>query len=79
VVEALAQVPPAQASPYREAKALLATLMLANLGGALIPLVLKRANLDPALTAGPLMATIIDAIGITVYFQLAILIMRGFA
>jgi magnesium transporter len=58
--------------------ALLATLMLANLGGALIPLVLKRANFDPALTAGPLMATIIDAIGITVYFQIALVIMRGY-
>ncbi|HWR93472.1 MAG TPA: magnesium transporter [Desulfobacterales bacterium] len=59
--------------------ALLAILVLANLGGALIPLVLKRINLDPALTAGPLMATIIDAIGITVYFQIALLMMRGFA
>jgi magnesium transporter len=59
--------------------ALLATLVVANLGGALIPLVLKRINLDPALTAGPLMATIIDAVGITVYFQIAFVIMRGFA
>ncbi len=58
--------------------ALLATLMVANLGGALIPLLLKRLNLDPALTAGPLMATVIDAVGITVYFQTAILILRAF-
>jgi magnesium transporter len=57
--------------------ALLATLLLANLGGALIPLLLKQARLDPALTAGPLMATVIDAVGITVYFQIAILIIRG--
>jgi len=59
--------------------ALLATLLLANLGGALIPLLLKQARLDPALTAGPLMATVIDAVGITVYFQIAIAIMRGFS
>jgi magnesium transporter len=58
--------------------ALIATLLVANLGGALIPLALKRLNLDPALTAGPLMATVIDALGITVYFQTAMLIMRGF-
>ncbi len=58
--------------------ALLTTLMVANLGGALIPLLLKRLNLDPALTAGPLMATVIDAVGITVYFQTAILILRVF-
>lgn len=59
--------------------ALLATLLLANLGGALIPLLLKQARLDPALTAGPLMATVIDAVGITVYFQIAIAILRGFS
>ena len=58
--------------------ALLATLLVANLGGALIPLLLKRLNLDPALTAGPLMATVIDALGITVYFQTAIVILRAF-
>jgi magnesium transporter len=59
--------------------ALLATLLVANLGGALIPLLLKQARLDPALTAGPLMATVIDAVGITVYFQIAIGIMRWFS
>ncbi|MCU0558605.1 MAG: magnesium transporter [Desulfobacterales bacterium] len=57
---------------------LLATMLLANLGGALIPLVLKRINLDPALTAGPVMATIIDALGITIYFQVAASMMRAF-
>jgi magnesium transporter len=59
--------------------ALIATLLIANLGGALIPLVLKRLKLDPALTAGPLMATLIDAVGITVYFQTAMIVMRLFA
>jgi magnesium transporter len=58
--------------------ALLGTLLLANLGGALIPLALKRINLDPALTAGPLMATLIDAIGITLYFQIAIAITKAY-
>jgi magnesium transporter len=58
--------------------ALLATLLVANLGGALIPLLLKQIRLDPALTAGPLIATVIDAIGITLYFQIAVSFMRGF-
>ncbi|MCP4747787.1 MAG: magnesium transporter [Desulfobacteraceae bacterium] len=52
--------------------ALLATLLMANLTGALMPLILKRLRLDPALTAGPFIATVIDAAGITIYFQLAI-------
>jgi len=60
------------------ASALLTTLLAANLAGALIPLLLKKLRLDPALTAGPFIATIIDALGITIYFQVAVYIMRTF-
>ncbi|MBI5896885.1 MAG: magnesium transporter [Desulfobacterales bacterium] len=60
------------------AMALLATLMTANLIGALMPLVLKKINLDPALTAGPFIATIIDALGIAIYFEIAFVLMRVF-
>jgi len=60
------------------ASALVATLLAANLAGALIPLVLKRCRLDPALTAGPFIATIIDALGILIYFQIAVLMLRLF-
>jgi magnesium transporter len=56
--------------------ALVATLLAANLTGALMPLFLKRIKLDPALTAGPFIATVIDAVGITIYFQIAVLMMR---
>jgi magnesium transporter len=61
------------------ATALIATLLAANLAGALMPLILKKLRLDPALTAGPCIATIIDAVGITIYFKMAILTMRWFA
>ncbi|MBT8338637.1 MAG: magnesium transporter [Desulfatitalea sp.] len=60
------------------ATALLATLMAANLIGALLPLVLKKIRLDPALTAGPFIATIIDAVGIATYFQIAFGMMKLF-
>jgi len=62
---------------YIVATALLATLVTANLAGALIPLFLKKINLDPALTAGPFIATIIDAVGITLYFQIAVLLLKA--
>ncbi len=58
--------------------ALLATLLTANLIGALMPLFLKKIKLDPALTAGPFIATIIDALGIAIYFYIAFLLMRVF-
>ena len=60
------------------ATALLATLLTANLAGALIPLLLRRMGLDPALTAGPFIATTIDAVGITLYFQIAAILLRNF-
>ncbi len=60
------------------AMALLVTLLTANLAGALIPLLLRRMGLDPALTAGPFIATIIDAVGITLYFQIAVILLRNF-
>ena len=56
--------------------ALLATLLTANLTGALLPLLLKKLRLDPALTAGPFIATVIDAVGITLYFQIAVMLMN---
>ena len=58
--------------------ALLGTLLTANLAGALIPLVLKRMRLDPALTAGPFIATIIDAVGIGMYFHIALVLLNRF-
>ena len=58
------------------AGALVVTLLAANLTGALMPLILKKLRLDPALTAGPFIATVIDAVGITIYFQIAVLLIR---
>ena len=60
------------------AAALVATLLTANLIGALMPMVLKRLKLDPALTAGPFIATIMDAVGLTIYFQFAVILMKIF-
>ena len=55
--------------------ALVATLLTANLTGALMPLILKKIKLDPALTAGPFIATVIDAVGITIYFKIAVFLL----
>lgn len=39
--------------------------------GAMLPLIAKACRLDPAIMAAPLITTIIDALGLVVYFQLA--------
>lgn len=64
---------------YIVAFSLVATLLTANLTGALMPLLLKKLKLDPALTAGPFIATIIDAVGITIYFQIAIFLLGRYS
>lgn len=35
--------------------------------GSLIPLILKRLNIDPAFSAGPFLATVMDILGILIY------------
>lgn len=39
--------------------------------GAILPIAAKAVKLDPAIMAAPLITTIIDALGLIVYFQLA--------
>jgi magnesium transporter len=51
-------------------------VMVATLVGALAPLIISRLGLDPAVMAGPLMATLIDVSGLTIYFETAQLLLR---
>ncbi|GGF15313.1 magnesium transporter MgtE [Halobacillus andaensis] len=47
------------------------TLIVATLAGALVPLVMHRFNIDPAVASGPFITTINDLISILIYFGLA--------
>jgi len=51
-------------------------VMFSTLVGAVAPLLIHKIGLDPTVMAGPLMATIIDVAGLTIYFQIARLILR---
>lgn len=44
--------------------------------GSVIPLVLKKLNLDPAFSAGPFLATIMDVLGILIYCFISQLILN---
>ncbi|MFW5742660.1 MAG: magnesium transporter [Spirochaetota bacterium] len=50
-------------------------VVFSSLVGAFAPLLIHRLGADPTVMAGPLMATIIDVAGLTIYFQLARLIL----
>lgn len=47
---------------------LIITIIIAKSVGGLLPLIAKKANLDPAIMASPLITTIVDTLSLLVYF-----------
>src|SRR5262249_21290318 len=56
---------------------LIGVVLWGTLSGSLLPIVLKRAGLDPAVSSAPFVATLVDVTGIIIYFSVAAVIMRG--
>jgi len=50
---------------------LLATVVIANLVGCSLPMLAKKIGFDPAVMASPFITTIVDALSLVVYFQIA--------
>ena len=50
---------------------LLATVVIAKTIGCTLPIIAQILHLDPAIMAAPLITTIVDAVSLVVYFQLA--------
>ena len=46
-------------------------IIMANIVGAVLPLIFRRLKLDPALMSSPLITTIVDVFGIALYFEVA--------
>lgn len=47
------------------------TIMISAIIGATLPLVFRKLRLDPALMSGPLITTIVDVVGVFIYFEIA--------
>jgi len=50
---------------------LISIIMLAVLAGSLLPMVLKRLGVDPAVVSGPFITTLVDTVGLLFYFLIA--------
>lgn len=50
---------------------LLLTVIIAKMIGSTLPIAAKKMRLDPAIMAGPLITTIVDALALSVYFMIA--------
>jgi len=51
--------------------ALLLTVLFAKIIGAILPILADKIHLDPAVMANPIITTIVDALSLIVYFQIA--------
>ena len=49
----------------------LCALVAATLAGSSLPLLFNRLKLDPAVLAGPSITTIMDVVGLLIYFEMA--------
>lgn len=50
---------------------LLVTVIISKLIGCTLPILVKKIHLDPAVMASPIITTIIDALSLVIYFQIA--------
>lgn len=55
--------------------ALCATVIIAKVVGSILPLVAKKLKLDPAVVASPIITTIVDALSLIIYCNIALAIL----
>ena len=56
---------------------LVGIVLWGTLAGSMLPFLLKRLGLDPAVSSAPFVATLVDVTGLVIYFSAAVLILRG--
>lgn len=56
---------------------LVGVIIFGNLAGAMLPFLMTKIKLDPAVTSAPFVATLVDVTGILIYFSMATLLLRN--
>ena len=51
------------------------TVLIAKVIGAILPMLAKKLKLDPAVMASPFITTIVDAVALIIYFNIATMIL----
>ncbi|HEX6628719.1 MAG TPA: magnesium transporter, partial [Gemmatimonadaceae bacterium] len=57
--------------------ALVGVVTFGSLSGSMLPFILQRLGFDPARASAPFVATLVDVTGLSIYFYVALLILRG--
>lgn len=56
---------------------LVGVVLWGTLSGSMLPIILKRAGADPAVSSAPFVATLVDVTGLIIYFSVAFMMLRG--
>ncbi len=56
---------------------LLGVVLWGTVSGSMLPFILKKLGLDPATSSAPFVATLVDVIGLLIYFSVAVLLLSG--
>ena len=59
------------------AGSLLGVVLWGTLSGSMLPFLLRRLKLDPASASAPAVATLVDVVGLLIYFSVASYALRG--
>ena len=57
--------------------ALVGVVLWGSVAGAMLPFALRRCGIDPAASSAPFVATLVDVTGLLIYFNVALVILRG--
>lgn len=57
--------------------ALIGVVLWGSVCGSMLPFLLRRCGLDPATSSAPFVATLVDVTGLVIYFNVALVILRG--
>lgn len=55
---------------------LIGVVLFGNMSGSMLPFIMSRLGLDPAVTSAPFVATLVDVTGIVIYFSIAVLLLQ---
>ncbi len=56
---------------------LVGVVLWGTLSGSMLPLLLKKVGVDPAISSAPFIATLVDVTGLIIYFSVAFIVLRG--
>lgn len=56
---------------------LMGVVLWGTISGSMLPIFLKKAGADPAVSSAPFVATLVDVTGLIIYFSVAYLFLRG--